>query len=52
VVLAPAEYYVARGKKGASVAPTVRLLERMLHEHGVRCVLAAWNGVIRSVAPI
>lgn len=52
VVLAPAAYYTARGKKANSVAPTRALLARMRDAEGVSGVLATWDPDRRVIEPV
>jgi hypothetical protein len=52
VTLAPRAFYASRGRRAESVAPAVRLLERMRAECGVDAVLATWDRVSRLIEPL
>ena len=49
LVLAPADYYHASGKKGNAVAPAMRLLKEMRRCFGIDIRLAVWNPVLNSI---
>jgi hypothetical protein len=52
VVLAPAAYYTAPGKRANSVAPARALLDRMRDEEDVDGVLATWDSDHRIIEPV
>lgn len=49
LVLAPADYYRARGKKGNAVAPANRLFAEMRRHHGIDMRLAVWDPALNSI---
>lgn len=49
LVVAPASYYAARGKKGNAVAPARTLLRRIQQHYNVDARLAIWNPAGNSI---
>jgi hypothetical protein len=48
-VLAPAEFYAARGARRRSVAPTQAMSEQLANRLGLDVRLAVWDGVARTI---
>jgi hypothetical protein len=49
VILAPVDYYCARGKKGNAVAPAKRLFQQMRQHFGIDMRLAVWEPSLNSI---
>ncbi len=52
VVLAPAEFYGARGQKAEAVAPAQELLASLRAEEAVDAQLATWESNHRQMEPV
>lgn len=51
LVLAPDEFYSARGAKRNAVAPARRLIQAMQTTHDINCRLATWDHGTQTISP-
>ena len=52
VVLAPAEFYAARGARSRSVTPTQAMIDQVANRLGLDVRLAVWDGFARTITQL